>query len=80
MRAHTNEAGMRVMEIRDEWGLENLKPGQRPDPTPEAGKVVVRIEAASVNYRDFVMAGRGYGRPASACQSGGVSDHSRRRP
>ena len=53
---------MRVMEIRDDWGLENLKPGNRPDPAPAAGEAVVRIEAASVNYRDLVMAGRGYGR------------------
>ena len=53
---------MRVMEIRDAWGLENLKPGTRPDPDPGPGEVVVRIEAASVNYRDWVMARRGYGR------------------
>jgi NADPH:quinone reductase-like Zn-dependent oxidoreductase len=72
--SHANEAGMRVMEIRDEWGLENLKPGQRPDPTPEVGEVVVRIEAASVNYRDFVMAGRGYGRRSGELPLVPVSD------
>ena len=65
---------MRVMEIRDEWGLENLKPGQRPDPTAEAGEVVMRIEAASVNYRDFVMAGRGYGRRSGELPLIPVSD------
>ena len=65
---------MRVMEIRDEWGLENLKPGQRLDPTPEVGEVVVRIEAASVNYRDFVMAGRGYGRRSGELPLVPVSD------
>jgi NADPH:quinone reductase-like Zn-dependent oxidoreductase len=62
------------MEIRDEWGLENLKPGQRPDPTPEVGEVVVRIEAASVNYRDFVMVGRGYGRRSGELPLVPVSD------
>src|SRR3954452_25248390 len=72
--SHANEAGMRVMEIRDEWGLENLKPGQRPDPTPEVGEVVVRIEAASVNYRDLVMAGRGYGRRSGELPLVPVSD------
>lgn len=53
---------MKVMEIRDEWGLDHIKPGTRPDPRPLAGQVVVRMEAASVNYRDLVMARRGYGR------------------
>ena len=65
---------MRVMEIRDEWGLENLKPGRRPDPKPEAGEVIVRIEAASVNYRDFVMAGQGYGRRSGELPLIPVSD------
>lgn len=54
---------MRVMELRDAWDLDHLKPGTRPDPAaPGAGEVVVRIEAASVNYRDLVVARRGYGR------------------
>lgn len=53
---------MRVMEIRNAWGLEHLAPGTRPDPVPGPGQVVVRIEAASVNYRDLVVARRGYGR------------------
>lgn len=53
---------MRVMEIKDAWGLEHLRPGTRPEPIPGAGEVVVQIEAASVNYRDLVVARRGYGR------------------
>ena len=65
---------MRVMEIRDAWGLENLRPGERPDPVPGAGEVVVRIEAASVNYRDYVMAGRGYGRRSGELPLIPVSD------
>ena len=65
---------MRVMEIRDEWGLENLKQGERPDPTAEDRDVVVRIEAASVNYRDLVMAGRGYGRRSGELPLVPVSD------
>ena len=34
----------------------------RPDPVPGAGEVVVRMAAASVNYRDAVVLRRGYGR------------------
>jgi NADPH:quinone reductase-like Zn-dependent oxidoreductase len=38
------------MEIRDAWGLDNLKSGQRPDPKPGPREVVIRMDAASVNY------------------------------
>jgi NADPH:quinone reductase-like Zn-dependent oxidoreductase len=62
------------MEIREKWGLENLKQGERSEPTPAAREVVVRIEAASVNYRDFVMAGRGYGRRSGELPLIPVSD------
>src|ERR1700722_15423626 len=53
---------MRVMELRDGWGLEHVRPGTRPDPVPGPGEVVVRMAAASVNYRDAVVLKRGYGR------------------
>jgi NADPH:quinone reductase-like Zn-dependent oxidoreductase len=53
---------MRVMELRDAWGLEHIRPGSRPDPVPGPGEVVVRMAAASVNYRDAVVLKRGYGR------------------
>jgi NADPH:quinone reductase-like Zn-dependent oxidoreductase len=53
---------MRVMELRDAWGLEHVRPGIRPDPAAGAGEVVVRMAAASVNYRDAVVLRRGYGR------------------
>jgi len=53
---------MKVMEIRDAWGLENLRPGTREDPAPGDSDVVVEIKAASINYRDLVMARGGYGR------------------
>jgi NADPH:quinone reductase-like Zn-dependent oxidoreductase len=52
---------MKVMEMRDEWGLEHIKPGIRPERTPAPGEVLVKMAAASVNYRDFVMTRRGYG-------------------
>ena len=54
---------MKVMEIRDGWGLDHLVAGTRRDPPePGADEVVVRMEAASINYRDFVMVAGGYGR------------------
>lgn len=65
---------MRTMEIRGEWGLDHLQLWERPDPTPGPGEVVVRIEAASVNYRDYVMARRGYGRRSGELPLVPVSD------
>ncbi|MDH3597635.1 MAG: NAD(P)-dependent alcohol dehydrogenase [Rhodospirillales bacterium] len=53
---------MRVMELRDDWSPDNIKPAERPDPEPGPGEVLLRMRAASLNYRDFVMAHRGYGR------------------
>jgi NADPH:quinone reductase-like Zn-dependent oxidoreductase len=53
---------MRVIELRDGWSLENVSEGTRPDPKPGPGQVLVKIEAASLNYRDFVLVRRGYGR------------------
>jgi NADPH:quinone reductase-like Zn-dependent oxidoreductase len=53
---------MKVVELRDGWSLENLRPGTRPDPEPGRIQVLVKLEAASINYRDFVMVQRGYGK------------------
>ncbi|HXQ50380.1 MAG TPA: NAD(P)-dependent alcohol dehydrogenase [Stellaceae bacterium] len=53
---------MRVMEIKDDWGLDHVSPGTRPDPEPGPGQVLVRMAAASVNFRDAVVLRRGYGR------------------
>ena len=53
---------MKVMEMRDAWGVDHITPGSRPDRSPGAGQVLIRMQAASVNYRDLVMTQRGYGR------------------
>ncbi|HEY7992211.1 MAG TPA: NAD(P)-dependent alcohol dehydrogenase [Stellaceae bacterium] len=54
---------MKVMEMRDGWGIEHIVPGTRPDPGPPGPRdVLIRFEAASLNYRDLVMAQHGYGR------------------
>ncbi|AYV56780.1 zinc-dependent alcohol dehydrogenase family protein [Leptospira kmetyi] len=47
---------MKVYEIQNQFGLENLKIADRPDPTPGHGEVLVRFRAASLNYRDYLMA------------------------
>ncbi|RHX80963.1 zinc-dependent alcohol dehydrogenase family protein [Leptospira yasudae] len=47
---------MRVYEVQNQFGLENLKIAERPDPVPGPGEVLVRFRAASLNYRDYLMA------------------------
>ncbi|HXQ15365.1 MAG TPA: NAD(P)-dependent alcohol dehydrogenase [Caulobacteraceae bacterium] len=44
---------MRAMVLDGGAGLEHLKPAERDWPTPGPGEVVVRIAAASINYRDL---------------------------
>lgn len=46
---------MRAYEIRGGFGLANLTLGERPDPTPGPGQVLLRIKAVSINYRDVLM-------------------------
>lgn len=65
---------MRVMELRDDWGFEHILPGERPDPTPGPGQVVVRMKAASLNYRDFLTIQGGYGSAAGVLPLIPISD------
>lgn len=46
---------MKIVEIRDGFGLESLKVTDRPDPAPGAGQVVLKMKAFSVNYRDLLV-------------------------
>ena len=53
---------MKVFEVRDEWTMDHLRPGERPDPQPPAaGQVLLRMRAAALNYRDLIVPLRGYG-------------------
>lgn len=52
---------MKVFQIQGDWGMANLQLATRPDPRPGAGQVLVRMKAASLNYRDLVVPDRGYG-------------------
>jgi NADPH:quinone reductase-like Zn-dependent oxidoreductase len=42
--------------------VEHIKLVMRSDPVVGPGEILVKMEAASVNYRDFVVTQRGYGR------------------
>ena len=46
---------MKVIELRDGFGTENLRPAERPDPEPGPGQVLLGMRAASLNYRDLLM-------------------------
>lgn len=65
---------MKVMEIRDEWSPDNICMGERPEPEPGPGQVLLRMKAASLNYRDWVLCQRGYGRRSGTLPLIPVSD------
>jgi NADPH:quinone reductase-like Zn-dependent oxidoreductase len=46
---------MKVYEIRDGFGLDALRLADRPEPQPGRGEVVLKIRAASLNYRDLLV-------------------------
>jgi NADPH:quinone reductase-like Zn-dependent oxidoreductase len=52
---------MRVFQIQDDWGMDHLRLATRPDPKPGPGQVLLRMKAASLNFRDLIVPGRGYG-------------------
>lgn len=52
---------MKTLELAGAFGLENLKLVERPDPEPGHGEVLVRMRAASLNYRDLLMVKGAYG-------------------
>jgi NADPH:quinone reductase-like Zn-dependent oxidoreductase len=48
---------MRAYEIvAGSTSLEGLKRGSRPDPQAQAGQILVRMQAASLNFRDLMIA------------------------
>jgi NADPH:quinone reductase-like Zn-dependent oxidoreductase len=52
---------MRVFQIQDDWSIDNLVMTERPKPMPGPGQVLLRMQAASLNYRDLLVPQRGYG-------------------
>lgn len=53
---------MKVFQIQDDWSIEHLTLTERPVPKPGKGEVLLRMKAASLNYRDLVVPNKGYGR------------------
>src|SRR3954465_7981745 len=52
---------MKVFQIEGDWGMDHLKLASRERPRPGRGEVLLRMKAASLNYRDLVVPTRGYG-------------------
>jgi NADPH:quinone reductase-like Zn-dependent oxidoreductase len=47
--------------VAEPLGLDHLTIVERPEPRPGAGEVLVRLRAASLNYRDLIAIDGGYG-------------------
>ena len=45
---------MRAVEIQGAFGLDHLALVERPDPRPGSGQALVRLRAASLNFRDLL--------------------------
>jgi NADPH:quinone reductase-like Zn-dependent oxidoreductase len=45
---------VKLFEIRGGFGLDHLAAAERPDPAPGPREVLVRLRAASINYRDLL--------------------------
>ena len=45
---------MKDLEIK-EFGIDNLALAERDTPAPNANEVLVKIHAASLNYRDLML-------------------------
>jgi len=46
---------MKAIEISEAFGIDRLRLVERPDPDPDAGQLLLKMNAASLNYRDWLM-------------------------
>src|SRR5580692_2127612 len=46
---------MKVIELRNTFGIDSLVLFDRPEPKPGPGQVLVEMEAFSLNYRDLLV-------------------------
>jgi len=46
---------MNAIELRDSFGIDSLVLANRPKPTPGPGKILLKVNAASLNYRDLLV-------------------------
>ncbi len=65
---------MRVFQIEGDWGLENLRLSERPEPVPGDDQILIRMHAAALNARDLIVPKRGYGRATGELPLIPVSD------
>jgi len=65
---------MRVFQIEEDWGIDNLRLAERPDPVPGANEVLISMRAAALNARDLIVPERGYGRATGELPLIPVSD------
>jgi len=52
---------VKAWQLQDQWSIDALALAERPQPRPGRGEVLLRMKAASLNYRDLVVLRRGYG-------------------
>src|SRR2546423_13436891 len=52
---------MKVYELQGPDGVEGMALVEKPIPTPGPGEVLVRLKAATLNYRDLLTVKGGYG-------------------
>lgn len=52
---------MKVFQLQNNWSIEHLTLAERPEPQVGPGQVLLRMQAASLNFRDLVVLQRGYG-------------------
>lgn len=46
---------MKVIQLRDDFGISHLQIVEQPKPTPSTGEVLVKLEAVSLNYVDLLV-------------------------
>lgn len=65
---------MKAFQIQENFGLENLKLTELSDPVPGPGQVVLKMRAASLNYRDIMTVAGTYNPrqplPLTPCSDG----------
>ena len=63
---------MLCIEISSPGGPDVLTPAERPDPVPQSGELLIRVEAAGVNRPDVIQRRGGYPPPQGASDIPGL--------
>lgn len=65
---------MKTFEINEKFGIDALTQQERPQPTPDYGQVLIRVNAVALNYRDLLVITGQYSRnlpmPLIPCSDG----------